>query len=138
MSYSGRCLCGTVVYQLEGEIGFVARCHCSICRRSHGSEFATQAVFFNPRINWLQGVDQVKTYQSTPGYYRAFCQCCGARLMNYPENNHFVSLSVNSLDDVSAELSASMHVYVGSKPSAFSICDGLTQFDKLPETRVVG
>ncbi|TGS95616.1 GFA family protein, partial [Mesorhizobium sp. M8A.F.Ca.ET.213.01.1.1] len=31
MLYKGGCHCGKVAYEVEGEIGGVVRCNCSIC-----------------------------------------------------------------------------------------------------------
>lgn len=132
MPYSGGCLCGAVRYRLEGELGFVANCHCSICRRSHGASVATQAVLWKPQLQWITGEEGLQCFQATTGYNRCFCRHCGARLINYPDNLAFVSLSINSLDEVTEALLPSMHVYVVSKPKLFSICDDLLQYDQLP------
>jgi len=34
---NGRCLCGKVSYQYQGEIEEIALCHCSQCRKAQGS-----------------------------------------------------------------------------------------------------
>jgi hypothetical protein len=131
-SLEGGCLCGLVRYQLEGRLEFVANCHCSICRRSHGASMASQAVIWDPTLHWISGFEELTTYQATLGYHRSFCSRCGSRLINYPDNMAFVSLSINSVDNLQEGLLPSMHVYVGSKPSLFSICDSLPQYALLP------
>ena len=35
----GRCLCGSVRYQCEGELGPANYCHCEDCRKCTGSAF---------------------------------------------------------------------------------------------------
>ena len=37
----GRCLCGAVRYTVEGPYVRMLNCHCSMCRKHHGSAFAT-------------------------------------------------------------------------------------------------
>lgn len=129
----GHCLCGDIEYSVSGDLAFVANCHCSICRRSHGANMATQAVLFQPKLEWIRGEESLTHYQATEGYTRSFCKRCGSRLINYPDNMVFVSLSINSLDEVPEELVPTLHVYTGSKPRALNICDDLPQFEELPE-----
>ena len=93
---------------------------------------ATQAVIWDPKLDWIRGCEELTTYQATPGYHRTFCSHCGSRLINYPDNMAFVSLSINSVDSLQEGLLPSMHVYVGSKPALFSICDSLPQHALLP------
>jgi hypothetical protein len=37
------CLCGGIEFEFEDIPGRVLNCHCSLCRKSHGVAFATQA-----------------------------------------------------------------------------------------------
>jgi len=37
------CLCGGVRYEVTGELGPVALCHCGMCRKATGSAFASNA-----------------------------------------------------------------------------------------------
>src|SRR5206468_465195 len=37
----GRCLCRQVSWQLDGPLELMSHCHCSRCRKSHGTPFAT-------------------------------------------------------------------------------------------------
>src|SRR5947208_1769811 len=39
---TGRCLCGGVRYEIDGEIGSVVYCHCSQCRRASGTALAAE------------------------------------------------------------------------------------------------
>jgi hypothetical protein len=40
---TGKCLCGKVRYEINGRLGPVVYCHCSMCRRATGSAFVTNA-----------------------------------------------------------------------------------------------
>ena len=39
MKLTGRCLCGNVTYEFEGEPESMKNCHCNTCRRVTGSAF---------------------------------------------------------------------------------------------------
>ena len=37
----GSCMCGKVTYVIKGEIGDITHCHCTTCRKAHGSAFSS-------------------------------------------------------------------------------------------------
>ena len=41
---TGRCLCGTVRYELTGTPIGMYPCHCSQCRHANGASFATNVI----------------------------------------------------------------------------------------------
>ena len=45
MSYRGKCLCGTVTYDLASEPFHFVICHCLNCKQSAGSAFMANAFF---------------------------------------------------------------------------------------------
>ena len=44
MVAKGRCLCGAVTCELEGPFSAMVHCHGSMCRKHHGTGFATFVV----------------------------------------------------------------------------------------------
>ena len=36
---TGKCLCGTVTYEVDDDFAYALNCHCSQCRRATGSAF---------------------------------------------------------------------------------------------------
>ena len=40
--YTGQCLCGDITFEYEGPLGPLSLCHCSQCRRAHGSAFSAR------------------------------------------------------------------------------------------------
>jgi hypothetical protein len=69
---SGRCLCGTVRYEVTGAIGPIVFCHCSQCRRAQGSAFGTNAELNAGDFALVAGADRITEYESSPGKIRAF------------------------------------------------------------------
>lgn len=74
---SGRCHCGKISYQAEGEAEHHALCHCGDCRRSAGA----------PAVGWIAFKEaQVRvdgepvTYASSEHGRRDFCGSCGTGL----------------------------------------------------------
>ncbi len=75
---SGSCLCGGVRYEIDGDLGPVAMCHCGMCRKASGSAFATNASVDRDRFRLLAGADLIQRYESSPGDWRSFCRVCGS------------------------------------------------------------
>lgn len=44
MTYLGSCYCGEVNIKITGGIGSIIHCHCSKCRKSSGTAYATNGV----------------------------------------------------------------------------------------------
>jgi hypothetical protein len=98
---TGKCLCGAVTYEVEGEPVVVAHCHCIDCQRVSGAGHTTGAMF--PR-NKLVVRGEVTEFRLQPEadsvVTRTFCPRCGSPL--FGENSRmagFVTISVGTLDD---------------------------------------
>ena len=78
--YTGQCLCGDITFEYEGPLGPLSLCHCSQCRRAHGSAFSASSPVQKVRFRFLSGQEQLTEYESRPGKYRAFCSRCGSHL----------------------------------------------------------
>ena len=74
----GRCLCGALTYELEGPFSAMIHCHCSMCRKHHGTGFATFVVGPIAGFRWTSGEGRRGRYQSSPNGDRTFCNVCGS------------------------------------------------------------
>lgn len=76
--YTGQCLCGEVKFQISGDISSIIHCHCSLCRKSTGSAYATNGFVDLADFTILGGKQKLSTYVFKPGRNRHFCSCCGS------------------------------------------------------------
>jgi hypothetical protein len=133
MKLAGSCLCGRVRFEISGPLETPANCHCSMCRKWHGSAFATAAEVVQGGLHFITGEKLVARYESSPGVQRCFCNKCGSSLMSVSKDasgsRTFVYLG--SLEGDPGVLPAS-HLFVGSKAPWFEINDALPQFDAFP------
>src|ERR1039457_5236775 len=74
----GRCLCGALSYELDGPFSAMIHCHCSMCRKHHGTGFATFVVAPIAGLRWTSGEDRLARYRSSPNGVRTFCSVCGS------------------------------------------------------------
>jgi hypothetical protein len=50
---SGACLCGAVTFEVAPPYRWFAHCHCSMCRKHHGTLFGTTVGVARTRFRWL-------------------------------------------------------------------------------------
>ena len=74
----GRCLCGALRFEADPPFQFMVNCHCSMCRKHHGSAFATFIAVPPAAFRWISGEANVGVYESSENAARAFCRVCGS------------------------------------------------------------
>ncbi|MFW2438891.1 MAG: GFA family protein [Arenicellales bacterium] len=127
----GSCLCGAVEYEVELIADKVFNCHCSLCRKSHGAAFATQALVIAETLRFLKGEELLSEYQGRRGV-RAFCSSCGSKLMNYaPDKSQYLSVSLACVDS-DVDVKPVADCFVGSKADWSAICNDIPSFKGLP------
>lgn len=134
--HHGRCLCGQIEYEIDGDIGTIAYCHCSFCRRTSGSAFASNATILADTFR--SGASLLEEYEASPGKFRGFCSNCGspihARHVGAPA---LLRLRMGTLA-TDPQTTVSGHYDVESKATCHVIGDdGLPKFDATgyPATR---
>jgi hypothetical protein len=129
---TGRCLCGGVRFEINGRLGPVIYCHCSMCRRAGGSCFATNASVRKENFRILQGDELISEYESSPGNRRAFCSKCGSPLYGtFSDLPSVRRVRLGALDSAEG-VRAVAHIWTGSKSDWFRITDDLEQFKEEP------
>jgi hypothetical protein len=133
---TGRCLCEAVVYQVEGELGPIYHCHCSKCRRWHGSAFRTRATIKAAQFKWIKGEALVTGYHSSEFTVKHFCSVCGSNLISTYDNDHTkIGLPLGGLEQAPSNEPIG-HIFVDSKSPWFTITDDLPQHDVWPDDQV--
>lgn len=129
---AGRCECGCVRFEVNGDIFDFSHCHCSQCRRLHGAAYATFAGVRRGDFRYLAGASDVSTYASSPSNDRVFCSICGSTILVDPQDEpEHLYLSMSTLEGDPSR-PAGYHAYVGSKAPWHEISDDLPQYDTDP------
>lgn len=124
----GSCLCGGVAYQIAGQVHHMHYCHCSMCRKAHGSAFATYTGVDPRDLRFTRGQELISRYRSSEKAERSFCSRCGSNLLFDPKAiPDVVWVAVGGFDSDPKERPVA-HIYVASKAPWFEISDELTQF----------
>lgn len=130
MKLAGSCLCKGIQYEIEGPLGRIVNCHCSMCRKATGAAFRTRAKVLTAAFRWVRGEDLVSRYDSSPGETRTFCRICGSTLPTFFEDRpDELGLPLGTLD-VDPGTRPSAHVWVDSKAPWWEISDTLPQYSE--------
>ncbi|NQZ33642.1 MAG: GFA family protein [Oceanospirillaceae bacterium] len=84
--YKASCLCGEVKIEISGTISDIIHCHCSRCRKSTGSAYATTGYLLKTQFLIINGQSSLKYFQSTEQIRKYFCQHCASPI--YSENTN--------------------------------------------------
>ena len=100
MTYQGSCHCGRVAFRVEGELGPVTACNCSICRRK------AMLMWFVPRaalqLDTPEDALASYTFHKHVIHHR-FCPTCGIHVfgeVSDAEGNARAAVNARCLDDV--------------------------------------
>ncbi|SEQ85626.1 Uncharacterized conserved protein [Solimonas aquatica] len=112
--HTGSCLCGEVLFEVQGEFERFYLCHCSYCRKDSGSAHGANLFSSSARLRWLSGEDRVSVF-TLPGtrHARAFCSRCGSALPRLAEPGQLV-VPAGSLDSP-LRTRPDAHLFMASK-----------------------
>lgn len=130
----GRCLCGSVSYEVFGEPVIVAHCHCVDCQRLTGAGHSTGAMFPVSHLTTTGRLAEFKL-QSNNGneVTRVFCPSCGSPL--WGRNTAmpgFVTISLGTFEDASS-FAPSVTIFARNRWPWDVMDDALATFDAQPQ-----
>lgn len=123
----GSCLCGGVRYEIDGKLGAVTNCYCSLCRKMSGSAFSSGATISTDSFRFVAGQELLKEWESSPGYHRVFCGRCGSPILKKKDSDPaHLRFRAGTLDS-DPGVKISKHNHVRSKAPWVEIKDDLPQ-----------
>ena len=133
MKLAGRCYCGNVRYEAEGEPMMKAQCHCRECQYITGGA---------PNLFIVMPLQAFKYTQGTPKQFtrsdlekpvtREFCPDCGTHLATRPQRP-VVVVKVGTLDDPGLFGGPQAAIYTIDRQPFHQIPDGLPTFERMPQ-----
>lgn len=98
--HKGSCHCGTIAYEVDGEVDKAIECNCSYCQRKG------HLLWFVPRssLRITSGEGSMSTYQFNKHVIdHEFCPDCGCGVFGLgtdPKGNAMAAINVRCLEDV--------------------------------------
>ena len=125
--YRGSCLCQGIKVEISGTISSVIYCHCSRCRKTSGSAFATNGYVNKSDFTIVSGEELLGCYETSNGKQRYFCSVCASPIYsaNLKDDTRY-RLRLGILDDEIFE-KPECHNFVSSKACWHAIESNLPQ-----------
>lgn len=120
----GRCLCGTVRFEVTLPTTFCAHCHCTMCQRNHGAGYVTWFGVPPSRLRVTEGEGGMVDYRSSSHGTRSFCGRCGSSLFCRLDESDDVDVVLAAMEGP-IDRKPEMHVHWGSRSEWVEIADSL-------------
>ena len=95
-NYTGGCACGAVRFEATAEPIRVGLCHCSTCRKHHGSAF-NPFVVFKAKDVFIAGA--LKSWRSSDHATRLSCEICSSPVCQNEDEGDEIELHAGSFDE---------------------------------------
>ena len=135
----GQCECGAVRYRVDASAQEIYHCHCSRCRRLHGTLFATYAYVCSDQLKIEQGAENLTSYRSPLATWR-FCRTCGCHL--FAEHDHnpgalwYMPATLNGNSLPGHPEGSEKHIFVDFRSPLEHITDDLPQYPEYAPAEV--
>lgn len=128
----GKCLCGEVQFEIEGETPHLCQCHCSLCRKQSGSSANAATFIHESKFSWKSGLDKISYFKKDTGFTSNFRSTCGSPVPNrLRDTDKYWDPAGLFEDEDSQEIVA--HIYTQSKASWEEISTSGIHFDEAPD-----
>lgn len=135
MVYKASCLCKAVEVEIRGPISDIIHCHCSLCRKSTGTAYATNGFVLWSDFVILSGEEALNIFEFKPGRKRHFCKHCASPIFSSNESDpKRVRLRLGILDSDIKERPIS-HNFVSSKANWDDLDAPLPRYDAFEPSR---
>ncbi len=102
MTRSGRCLCGSITYELTGEVIATAVCHCDHCQRQSGGAFSVNLIAHDSQLSVtgdLATFEDRGEHGDAVYVLRRFCGSCGSPIYSaLVESDGVIAVKAGTLD----------------------------------------
>ncbi len=134
MKITGKCYCGALCYEANGEPGFKGQCHCRECQYFSGGAPNVMMAMDAGGFSYTKGKPKIFRRKDLPSpMTREFCAECGTHTVTrVPNMDAMVFIKAGTLDDPSIYGMPQMAIFTSEKQSFHCIPEGVQQVEKAP------
>jgi len=134
MRVEGRCYCGELRYEAEGDPLFKGQCHCRECQYISGGFPNVVMGLPAQGFRWAKG--EPRTFQRSDlddPVTREFCGTCGTHILTRSQKlPGAVLLKVGTMDDPSSFGKPQMAIFTVDKQPFHQLPEGVPAFERMP------
>lgn len=128
----GSCLCGQNKFEINGAFESFFFCHCKHCQKDTGSAHAANLFSTTAKLVWLQGEDQVASYNlPNTRHVKAFCKTCGSAMPNLQMEGKLLVVPAGSLD-ANVEITPNAHIFYASRANWDNELEKIPRINTVP------
>ena len=127
----GACLCGAVTFSVAPPYRWFAHCHCSMCRKHHGSLFGTGLGVARDGVPLARRRGEIVHYRASAAFERPFCRHCGSTVPAVSHDERYWHVPAGLLDgDPGAR--PRTHIFAASRSPLAELDDVLPRHAAYP------
>ena len=131
MTVRGSCFCGSITYEIDGNLSSGRSCHCQNCRKAFSSQASAYALVESKEFSWITGEELLTSYESKKtGEGLVFCSNCGSTLCG-TANGQVNGVTLGCVDG-EPDVSIEMHIFVAEKANWEIIPESVLCYAKGP------
>jgi len=133
MKITGRCYCGAVRYEAEGDPLFRVQCHCRECQYISGGQ--PNMVMGMPEAGFRLTKGELKAFRRSDlenPVTREFCAECGTHVITRAPAAPAVYIKVGTFDDPSLFGQPQAAIWTSDKQSFHHVPEGVATFERAP------
>lgn len=126
------CLCGTIEFKVSGLFESFIFCHCQRCQKDTGSAHAANLFSREAELHWIQGKDEVSTYQLPGSFHvKSFCKWCGSGVPTFQKELNLLVVPAGCVDG-SIAVEPTAHIFCASESGWEKSLKDVPRFEGLP------
>ena len=130
---TGECYCGSVKYQVDGDLIRMYCCHCATCRKVTGASFSTTAVVDPKLFSVVEGQEHVVEAPQGP-HARRHCGKCHCWVYSVSEPFPAVMFLPCGTLTSTPQRTIDYHVFYSQRAGWTDVQDDIPKYDEmLPE-----
>ncbi len=127
-THTGRCFCGAVEIEVNGDPEVMGYCHCSSCRSWSAAPVNAFTLYKPEKVKVTKGAELVGRYMKTERSDRQYCKRCGGHLLT----DHPLWQLVDVYAATIPSLPFSPSVHVNYAETVLPMKDGLPKLKDFP------
>jgi hypothetical protein len=113
---TGRCMCGTVAFEISAPLLGAVYCHCKRCQRRSGALWSENGIVDGRGFRLVAGAEAVSCWQPPDGMSKSFCSRCGGHVFTgKPGGEGIVGVRLGAVDG-DPGIRPQWHQFVESAP----------------------
>ena len=127
-THKGRCFCGAVEIETQGDPAAMGYCHCGSCRSWSASPINAFTLWKAQNVRVTKGAEHLGKFMKTEASNRQFCKRCGGHLMT----DHPLLGLIDVYAATIPSLKFSPGVHVNYSETVLPMKDGLPKLKDFP------